>query len=703
VRSQFIAHSAPIMPAEPPVKRLRLGTKSCAECRRRKVRCIFKPGETACEGCTIHEVVCSPQKGAPKQSVEPSPPESDASHGETEVLYNRIAQLESLMAQMLKNPPGDNVPVSMRLSSLALPADTRDEGGRLKVLNGEGDADLCKAPLSAFLEDAAPLTSDGRKYTSTVRPIRQFMYVPQPPLPSLPQLATLFEYSEKIWFTWPSCTFGSTQSAKLIPNRQNHNISLVFDTLQSNDHVMVAKVYLWVSLCLMHYPRDRIQELQLQHSYRQLLDQYTAYAAAALSFYNDTSVTISILESMSLQWRFYFNSGKPQKAWHILRRAIASAIQLGLHQPHGYEDKSKIMLWDSFWQSERLISCILGLPSCTSNEHPGTRPNDGPNYQNNPIAQAHFKLGIITGDIIKRDHTELKNNYAATHQIDQDLEEVQALLPSINTDVHEDQSFTTLYQPLMTHVRYWMMLKLAHMPYMLKAMHSSRYQHSFDRARKASRKIIELMSTVRALCTEYMCETLDFQLFSAAVVLLLADHHRLETNASTRQADWSLISIASQCLRQTNIKLDCAVAKQGADALDIIIAACRGQYAFQEDFVVTIPYFGRVRLKNPSSQPVPTQISTTTSSSIDNSSSMSTHQSDNSSLNILQSTANQLFEQPVIYPNIEFSGYEFNSVVPTSFAFGDELGADWFHFTANEIGYDWVQEYQCSSYPAPGQ
>ena len=41
-----------------PLKKMRKGTKSCSECRRRKIRCIFKEGSPLCEGCTTRGSQC---------------------------------------------------------------------------------------------------------------------------------------------------------------------------------------------------------------------------------------------------------------------------------------------------------------------------------------------------------------------------------------------------------------------------------------------------------------------------------------------------------------------------------------------------------------------------------------------------------------------------------------------------------------------
>ncbi|KAK1246002.1 hypothetical protein MKX07_005071 [Trichoderma sp. CBMAI-0711] len=45
-----------------PARRMRLGTRSCAECRRRKVRCVFEPNSSICRGCELHQTPCRAQQ-----------------------------------------------------------------------------------------------------------------------------------------------------------------------------------------------------------------------------------------------------------------------------------------------------------------------------------------------------------------------------------------------------------------------------------------------------------------------------------------------------------------------------------------------------------------------------------------------------------------------------------------------------------------
>ncbi|TFB03018.1 hypothetical protein CCMA1212_005472 [Trichoderma ghanense] len=49
-----------------PARRMRLGTRSCAECRRRKVRCVFEPNSSICRGCELHQTPCRAQQPRPR-------------------------------------------------------------------------------------------------------------------------------------------------------------------------------------------------------------------------------------------------------------------------------------------------------------------------------------------------------------------------------------------------------------------------------------------------------------------------------------------------------------------------------------------------------------------------------------------------------------------------------------------------------------
>lgn len=84
---------------------MRLGTKSCAECRRRKVRCVFPPNSSVCHGCSLHQTPCQAQQPRPKDGGRPGHAQAPGLlqsqsvsqlAADNALLRRRVAELEDL-------------------------------------------------------------------------------------------------------------------------------------------------------------------------------------------------------------------------------------------------------------------------------------------------------------------------------------------------------------------------------------------------------------------------------------------------------------------------------------------------------------------------------------------------------------------------------------------------------------------------------
>merc|ERR1712093_346347 len=85
----------------PPRKKMRKGTKSCLECRRRKIKCTFEPERTAiCNECYARGSTCIDQEHGDIQTYTQSNAEQS-----TYSLRERVSQLEGLVKQVLHRLP----------------------------------------------------------------------------------------------------------------------------------------------------------------------------------------------------------------------------------------------------------------------------------------------------------------------------------------------------------------------------------------------------------------------------------------------------------------------------------------------------------------------------------------------------------------------------------------------------------------------
>lgn len=103
---------------QPRVKRMRKGTKSCAECRRRKIKCIYEPTRPdICRDCFERGSTCIDQEHADHQSGKGA---SDQS------LKGRVSQLEdlvkSLVGKLDEKAEGNDVARDKGRETLAFPS-----------------------------------------------------------------------------------------------------------------------------------------------------------------------------------------------------------------------------------------------------------------------------------------------------------------------------------------------------------------------------------------------------------------------------------------------------------------------------------------------------------------------------------------------------------------------------------------------------
>lgn len=93
----------------PGVRRVRKGTKSCIDCRQRKVRCIYS-GSSTCDNCVARHRVCVAQ-GPTSPAPEPPPSSRDRiRHLESEVasLWGVVRRLEQHQGARNSSAPDDS-------------------------------------------------------------------------------------------------------------------------------------------------------------------------------------------------------------------------------------------------------------------------------------------------------------------------------------------------------------------------------------------------------------------------------------------------------------------------------------------------------------------------------------------------------------------------------------------------------------------
>ncbi|MCJ1411310.1 hypothetical protein MMC19_005398 [Ptychographa xylographoides] len=629
-----------------PRKRMRKGTRSCLECRRRKIRCVFQSDAIICNGCRPRGSTCLDQEFTDTQSLE-----------KRKNMRERVGQLEGMIGQILhkldtstkdvgesdtskevKSLKADISRASSELNAAAALRSLQSElsPSSLKVGNDGSESvpnppaingnRFTNAPFLSLFDnaifsqddkDTGEVVAHGENtdtgaLQSSLTKKHNILKALKALAPSLQDLMAILEASRDILplslRVLPEIIegmAGSLEAAGVVGLRDHMWVSL-----ESRDVLVVAKMLLCVAIFIQHLPaKFDYTRTNLPATSEALDAQYVRPVESLLM--SDEGWAGSGLEAvlcMILQSKFYLNIGKPGKAWLINRRAMAFAQLIGVHhrQVGNSQDKlssRKRNLWLQIWQHDRMFSLVLGLPYSVPESHFGLEDMEGNEDGVSLVMQFMFRMCIVTGRIIDRNHCPRNMTFARTLEIDQELEKSKEFMPIDWWDSSPDRNTPVEAAFDMCVGKFWYhnVRKLLHLPFMLKSFTDRRYEFSRVAALESSRDMLKQYKIFRDEQQPMlsMCDIVDFEAFSAAMILIL---HLLGQSSSTlhdpeRDArDWELVGSSTRDMQRVSQEMSCAVAGQGAKILDDIQNA-RYLECGDKNYEAVIPYFGKIRIR----------------------------------------------------------------------------------------------------------
>jgi hypothetical protein len=679
-----------------PAKRLRLGTKSCAECRRRKVRCIFEPNSKICKECSAHDSECISQQ----QSVQ-TPVKSP--NGEGQDVQAKLQGLEEMVhrlceAMNIRVESSNCSPFEMsaaealtRLSSSYSPETSlgatpnagvswREVSESRSSASSDHIESFDDAPLLNLFQEAMliqkhnvqsqrsdqELSSDHRTKTY-IKALKALM-------PNPHDLDLILKTTESFWPIWED-------SLHLIFGPEPHSVTglasakkFIHDAMKSETPVLVAKVSLFLALCVQQLPSTfNNQPTNLLAPPNTLINSYIRGADGLISINESRSASINSLECLTILLKLYLNMGKPREAWYCGRRAFTSALLLGYHIPNDAAPHRQKAIWAHIWQVDRQLSALLGLPAATTDSHPGTStPPSGQNYGERFM----YDLAMIAGHIIERNQSHQTADYAVTLAIDQEIQQCKSRIPAEwwNSISNPSTPPTVIYGLGILKIEFFASQKMLHLPYMLKSSLDNNYEYSRLQALDACRETIKAYQMVRehAGLKLTICDVMDFQAFTAAVVLvidLLNQSSQLETHQEA--SDWDLVHNVTSSMELVSKATECTVAGQALHLLEHLSTFRNGAYAGPDNYEATIPMFGRVRINRPKSR------------------------------TLQQTEINDFYDgnqfQQSFMPMVEFSANSFAPFGVMGNMFSEaELGIDWTSALNVDYNYDWSQTFDGS-------
>ncbi|MCJ1466983.1 hypothetical protein MMC07_005605 [Pseudocyphellaria aurata] len=612
-------------------KKMRKGTHSCLQCRRRKIRCVFSSNSKICNGCISRGTECVDQEyGDGRLSVaekKKKAREKELGGLISQVLRNMeesggassLGESEMTAAEALKRLQSELLPSTITAADVSADRNAMMNSTLSESLNASHSAihRFEKAPLLSLFENEVLNHKDNDVSQASV-PQPAKMDVNQPVIdkssrvlkavralvPNANDLTSILRVSQ-VWSLQWQKNFPDILEAKcetLKPSQIQSVLDYIYRTLESDNAADVVRILLCLALSLQQLPGDfDFVRLNLPASPEALQDYYLTSVETLLAPDEGFACSCDGLACMLLQARFYVYTGKPRKAWIIFRRAISFAQLLGLHrklenQAEEFSDQQR-SLWLHIWASERYLSLILGLPYATANSEETMKVLTNDTFQ--------LKMGLILGHIIDRNQRPTTMDYPATVKIDQELEDCKKTIPPGWLEAVPSTGLCVgdIYDITTCKFLYHNARKLLHLPFMLKTSTDPRYQFSRLAALESSRAMIEAYQVLRNVERPVItvCNVVDFQAFTAGMIILidLLGYSQYSSGHDTEQEkkDWEMVDGLTRIFRQISKEKPCSVATQATGVLENLCNARERNPDTSEDvYEAILPYFGKIRI-----------------------------------------------------------------------------------------------------------
>jgi Fungal specific transcription factor domain len=619
--------------AGPPRKKMRKGTKSCLECRRRKIKCTFEEGRTAvCNECYARGSTCIDQEHGDIQTYSQSTAEQSSYS-----LRERVTQLEGLVKQVLDRLPengGSSTPSqTSRDQGNGSTSDTHTAAEVLKSLRTTAVPPLVEesiqlpgglregAPALTLFDNAVLSRKDGPVEISRTRynKSKGLVAALNALLPAPRDLDLILDASSDWWAIWrkmfPEITDRRCESIK----------ESVGHSLRSENPAEIAKILLCIAMSIYQLPSDwDFSRFRLNGSRTEIMEHYVSTIDRLITSDDELAATLEGIECIVLQAKYHINLGRPRRAWLLFRRAIGFSQLLGLHRLSSRKPanpdpqwRRQVSLWCHLFQGDRYLSLVLGLPYSVTEQFctPYIPPLGAPGDMSDGEAYG-LQMTAIMAKIADRNQNPTNMPFSETMRIDQELEELAQTQPpewwrlssaqdaGLSVEEHFDRRSVQFFH---NQVR-----ALLHMPFMLKTSADKKYQYSHTTALESSREMIKYYEALRAeTCVgPFICKLIDFQAFTAAVMILLnllgysqqvqgsfGPQHDQEQN----QQDSALVDKTIEILKEASKEPGGHVSAQSAKALEVLASArhgCNGteQEKQEGSIQISIPYFGTITL-----------------------------------------------------------------------------------------------------------
>ena len=377
--------------------------------------------------------------------------------------------------------------------------------------------------------------------------------------------------------------------------------------LATNNVAVLVKICFGLAICLQQLPQSfDFVSLALPSTLEIQQNRYLSAAESVLSADQNLAASQDGLECMLIQTMYYVNMGKARTAWLTTQRAISVCNMLTIYGRRDTSISTESIrwqnIWKKFWNRDKQLSLLLGLPYTPSVRKHEFIDMHGKIMDQQGLATFWMNIGHLTSQVIDRNQTHSGDDFASTLHIEHQMESMERSVPlswwELPVDPH--MSHHAIEHAYLSQFLFHNIRKHLHMPFMLKALaDDKRYEYNRWAALEASRKMIKIYKVLRDKSRPILsiCNTEDFQVLTAALVLVVNLLSPQAVGVHCIAADWELIQNIKGIFARISQERGCSVASQGEGLLE---AALKARYSLSQtdtcSFEAIVPYFGRISL-----------------------------------------------------------------------------------------------------------
>ncbi|KIW22220.1 uncharacterized protein PV07_12130 [Cladophialophora immunda] len=553
-------------------KQARKGTKSCSECRRRKIRCIRRSEEAeSCRSCEDRGLKCVAQVYTSRPVHEQRLP----SRHRIALLESEVASLRNAVRE-IQSKLGYQTTDFARPASI-LPTSSPGDDGSDDESNGS-DVLATEQPLhlrSLFQNDW--LSGDfgrqdqqlqERKAKASAHLLDLARQTLQQLIPQREDVLDMARTASK----WIDLVHAMLPQPFAVKSQRELLDSYESMCAPDADAMSLASWLLDLAVTAQQEPQDQGSPATSLRRFHRISDFSRAISDAVENTLISHDRLMGTTQGLGMAMHFLrlqISQGNFQKAWIRMRHFVAMAELLGLPKasqgvqlsgiagPPDQLQLQKIQLWEFMCSAERLLCMIINRPPATRRfEHTNAQP-----LTINGMVQVHVYLNRLT-DITAKFHTlddlsaahgSSAQAYAYALELDRELR----VLASQTPKTWWDQDFALVKPESLCQLLHYYFLMRVHLPFTMRQDPAEGNMYSRLTCMEACEAVAQRYQHLRRMLPSgfFLSPIMDLQAITATIVLLLTSHSGPSSNHLDSEANKARVQgIAAQVLQVMDAK-----------------------------------------------------------------------------------------------------------------------------------------------------